>query len=180
MVKKISFITLLSELLSHGPCANTGSRGCSLCNSRNGLWKNFVKNCDLIHHCDKVGGPDCTAIGVSECSIKQASVELFLCLGCEGVIECEVNNLGPLGNLHWRLRPGAVTSIGNCAFVRGASKNAHIVKPRSKVTSLNQLQPPITTCESNIFVSQFSRNFVRISKSVCLLFTCLLDIFAQQ
>ena len=158
MVTKISsIITLLSELLSHGPCANTGLRGCSLYNSGNGFWKNFVRNCDFIHHCDKVGGPDCTAIGVSECSIKQASVELFLCLGCEGIIECHVDNLRPLGNLHRRLRPGAVTSIGNCAFVRGASKNAHIVKPRSKVTSLNQLQPPITTCESNICLSQSSR-----------------------
>ena len=67
--------------------------------------------------------PNGTAIGVSVSSIKKASVELFLCLGCEGIIKGEVDNLGPLGSLHWGLRPGAVTSIRNLAFVRGTSVN---------------------------------------------------------
>ena len=65
-----------------------------------------------------MGGPYGTAIGVSVSSIKKASVELFLCLGCEGIIKGEVDNLGPLGSLYWGLRPGAVTSIRYLAEVR--------------------------------------------------------------
>ena len=66
-----------------------------------------------------MGGPYGTAIGVSVRSIKKASVKLLFCLGCEGIIVSDVDNLGPLGSLHRGLRPGAVTSIRYLAFVRG-------------------------------------------------------------
>ena len=73
-----------------------------------------------------MGCPNCAAVWILISSIEQASVELFLRLFCEGIIECEVDNLGPLGNLQWGLRPGAVTSIRNCAFVRGAPGEDHV------------------------------------------------------
>ena len=74
-----------------------------------------------------MGRPYGTAIWILESSIKQASVELTLCLGCEGVIKGDVDNLRPLGNLHRRLRAGTVTSISNLAFVRGTSVQALIM-----------------------------------------------------
>ena len=85
----------------------------------------FIK-IESCHHCDEVSCPNCAAIWILISAIKQTSVKLFLCLGCDGIIECEVDNLGPLGNLQWGLRPGAVTSIRNCAFVRGAPGKDHV------------------------------------------------------
>ena len=72
-------------------------------------------------------GPNVTAIWILVSSIKKSSVELTLCLGCEGVIEGHVDNLRPLGNLHRGLRRGTVTSVGNLAFVRGTSDVQAIV-----------------------------------------------------
>ena len=64
-----------------------------------------------------MSGSDVTSIGVLISSIKQTSIELFLCLCCEGIIKCEIDNLGPLVNIHRGLRPGAVAFISNCALV---------------------------------------------------------------